>query len=138
MSTKPVNDIYKTGMDLAHEIYKMRNDLIVNNPEDEKAEMLLEVHDDLVANFSWIQQDFGVKTTKKKAAKKTAKKTDVNATKVIEEYLPDDWSLNDLAKAAGVSRGTITNLMDGKATPRRSTLAKIEGALGTPEGALDG
>jgi transcriptional regulator with XRE-family HTH domain len=39
------------------------------------------------------------------------------------------WTQTDLAKAAGVALSTIVNAEKPGATPRRSTLAKIEQAL---------
>lgn len=46
------------------------------------------------------------------------------------------WNINDLAIAAGVDPGTVSDLLNGLRNPRMATLAKIEQALGWPAGAI--
>lgn len=46
------------------------------------------------------------------------------------------WTQADLVRKSGVDKNTISTLMTGKATPRPSTLGKIEAALGLTPGTL--
>ena len=45
-------------------------------------------------------------------------------------------SLNHLADRAGVARGTLSDVLNGKQSPTLTTLVKVAGALNLPVGAL--
>lgn len=135
MKNKELAEIISDGKQLALSLYEQRNEIIseTNTGTNQLlASELLEAHDDLVVRFAHMEKLLVPDDTK------SEKKRDVTRLNdVIISWMPDEWTFNDLAKASGVTLSTIHNIVKGKNTPRRSTLAKIEGALGMTEGALD-
>ena len=52
----------------------------------------------------------------------------VNVTRLRDEIARRGWTSTDLARAAGLSAGTMTAVMKGSSVPPR-TLCKLAGAL---------
>lgn len=132
--SKELAEIISEGKQLALSLYEQRNE-IISEPGTDVDQMLaselLEAHDDLVLRFSHMEKLLVPDDSKEK------KRDVVKLNDVIIRWMPDEWTFNDLAEASGVTRSTIDNIIKGKNTPRRSTLAKIEVALGLNEGELD-
>ncbi len=56
---------------------------------------------------------------------------------VRAELARRQWDDADLVRSAGLDQGTVSDFLTGARWPRRSTLAKIDAALGWPAGTLD-